>query len=256
MHSRIILAVLSLLWLASSVQAASQVYSVQRRLGIVSEWATIASFTVTRQSSQSPAHIRFKATAGVDLTKEEKQAITAADIIYYRAIPKDGDAAAVADASVVAVTPCSIIRGFEAVDSRTVVLHEKIKVLPGPGTSIIGLQLSSETNFFHSKMLRGAECDLSVVEKLFPVVRVQLTVGLLHATEPLNKVRYEDLGVLQEGAAEASAAKTPKTTTRKVKNDQGEWVEEEVPVDNRSFLQKYWMYFLIPVIMSFLQKKS
>uniref|UniRef100_A0A0A9YFW9 Uncharacterized protein n=1 Tax=Lygus hesperus TaxID=30085 RepID=A0A0A9YFW9_LYGHE len=73
----------------------------------------------------------------------------------------------------VVLTPCSIIRGFVAVDSQTVMLNEQFKVVPGQGSSLIGLQVSSYTNFFHAKMRNGDECDRSIVHRLFPSVRTQ-----------------------------------------------------------------------------------
>ncbi|CAD2215299.1 hypothetical protein AGDE_01822 [Angomonas deanei] len=152
-------------------------------------------------------------------------------------------------------SPCALIRGFEAVDGTTVALHENIKILPGEGTSIVGLQVIADTNFFHSKMRNGDECDLTVVQKLFPTVRISAHVSLLQPTALMSTVRYKDLEDLEAAKAADGPKKAegPKKSIRKVKNADGEWVEEEIIVEEKSFIQKYWMYLVVPFVLQIVQ---
>lgn len=231
-------------------EAASESYELQRRFDD-GEWSSIATFTIQRQTSHSPARVKSPPAAMAELSASEKTALVSAQLVSYRAFQPGNEANAV----VVSTSPCSIIRGFDAVDSRTVLLKQRIKVVPGTGTSLLGLQIDSETNFFHAKMLNGDECDKTVVQKLFPVVQMKVEVEVANPT-PVKAVRYSDLKILSEQGAPKK--NEPKVTVKRVKNEKGEWVETEVPVDERGFLQKYWMYLLIPIIMSTVQnlKKS
>lgn len=248
----LLLTVLALLC-SISVGAVSQSYVLERRVGSDGEWSRIGSFAISRLSSQAPARISTQLGGEVSLNMEERNKLAAADLVYYRAYPHQEGKPAPKHSTTVVVTPCSLIRGFEAMDSKTVVLHENINIVPGVSTSLMGLQVSSETNFFHAKMLKGDECDRSVVQKLFPTVHLNTKVGLVHPLKLTRKVRYEDLNVLTEAEDAKKTKVRPQTEKRMVRNAEGEVVEEEVPVEERSFLQKYWMYLVIPIVMSVLQ---
>ncbi|KAG5480661.1 hypothetical protein CUR178_05796 [Leishmania enriettii] len=236
---------------ATSAHAALQSYVLERRVGSDGDWAEVGTFAISRLSSQALARISTQLRGEVSLSMDERNRFAAADLVYYRAYPYREGAPAPKHATTVVVTPCSLIRGFDAIDSKTVVLNEHIKIVPGPNTSLMGLQVSSETNFFHSKMQSGDECDRSVVQKLFPTVRLNTKVGIVHPLKVARKVRYEDLAVLAE--EEKGTGAKSRAEKRQVRNEEGEIVEVEVPVDDRSFLQKYWMYFVIPIVMSVLQ---
>lgn len=245
------LLVLLALLCAVTAQAASQSYVLERRTGADAEWVNVGSFAISRISPQAPARISTQLHGEVSMTMEQRDQFAAADLIYYRAYPYQDGKTVPAHPTTVVVTPCTLIRGFDAIDSKTVVLNENLRVVPGPNTTLLGLQVSSETNFFHSKMVNGDECDRSVVQKLFPTVRLQTRLGLVHPAKVSRKVNYEDLKVLI-ASADPKAKKAPKQV-RQVRNAEGELVEEEVPVDDRSFLQKYWMYFVLPIGMSIIQ---
>ncbi|KAG5479948.1 hypothetical protein LSCM1_06366 [Leishmania martiniquensis] len=236
---------------ANSAHAMSRSYVLERRVGSDGEWAKVGSFAISRLSSQALARISTQLGGEASLSIEERNRFAAADLVYYRAYPYQEGRPAPKHATTVVVTPCSLIRGFDAIDSKTVVLNEEIRIVPGPNASLMGLQVSSETNVFHSKMQRGDECDRSVVQKLFPTVRLNTRVGLVHPVKVARKVRYEDLSILMEEAKDKG--EKLRSEKRQVRNAEGEIVEEEVPVDDRSFLQKYWMYFVIPIAMSVLQ---
>lgn len=251
---RVACALLALLAVVSalSAQAASQSYVLERRVGADAEWATVGSFAIARISPQAPARISTQLRGEGSMSMEQREQLAAADLIYYRAYPYQEGKAVPAHPTTVVVTPCTLIRGFDAIDSKTVVLNENIRVVPGPNTTLLGLQMSSETNFFHSKMVNGDECDRSVVQKLFPTVRLQTRLGLVHPAKVARRVNYDDLKVLI-AAENAPQGKKPAKQVRQVRNAEGELVEEEVPVDDRSFLQKYWMYFVLPIVMSVIQ---
>ncbi|GET88082.1 transmembrane protein, putative [Leishmania tarentolae] len=249
---RLLVTVLALLC-SISVDAVSQSYVLERRVGSDGEWAGIGAFSISRLSSQAPARISTQLPGEVSLSMDERNKLASADLVYYRAYPNQEGKPVPKHPTTVVVTPCSLIRGFEAMDSKTVVLHENINIAPGANTSLMGLQVSSETNFFHSKMLAGDECDHSVVQKLFPTVRLNTKVGLVHPLKVARKVRYEDLNAMKEAEDAKKTKGRPPTEKRMVRNAEGEVVEEEVPVDERSFLQKYWMYIVIPIVMSVLQ---
>lgn len=253
--SAVVLALLLLLLNVScAVYGASQAYTLERRVGQDGEWTSMATFAISRQTSQAPARIRAQTTPEMDLNTEQREQIATSDLIYYRAYPSSSEKRAPADTVVVTISPCSLIRGFDAVDSKTVLLTERLKVVPGPGTSLLGLQVSSETNVFHAKMQHGDECDRSVVQRLFPTVRLRAEVGLVHPVQVTQKVRYEDLRVLSEAVEDRNKKSGSKKTARS-RNEDGEEVkeEEEAPVDDRSFLQKYWMYLVLPIVMSVIQ---
>ncbi|CAJ1008066.1 hypothetical protein Q4I28_003379 [Leishmania naiffi] len=248
----LVLAVLALVF-SIVAHATSQSYVLERRIGSDGEWARVGSFAISHLSSQTPARISTQLAGEVSLSSEERSNFAAADLVYYRAYPYQEGKPVPKCAPTVVVTPCSLIRGFDAIDSKTVVLHENIKIVPGPNASLVGLQVSSETNFFHSKMQKGDECDRSVVQKLFPTVHLNTKVGLVQPLKVARKVRYEDLRALVEAENAENTKGKPKTEKRQVSNAEGDITEVEVPVDDRSFLQKYWMYFVIPIAMSVLQ---
>ncbi|KAL7704115.1 hypothetical protein N2W54_007976 [Lotmaria passim] len=243
---------LALFLVATAAQAASQSYVLERRVGSDAEWVNVGSFAISRVSPQAPARVSNQQLGEQSMSMEQREQFAAADLIYYRAYPYRQGSGAPAHPVTVVFTPCSLIRGFDAIDSKTVVLNENIRVVPGPNTTLLGLQMSSETNFFHSKMMNGDECDRSVVQKLFPTVRLRMKLGLVHPVTASRKVNYEDLKVLIASEAERQGKK-PKTQVRQVRNADGELVEEEVPVDDRSFLQKYWMYLVLPIVVSVIQ---
>ncbi|KPA75403.1 putative mitochondrial hypothetical protein [Leptomonas pyrrhocoris] len=252
---RVLCALLAMLVLLCTVtaHAASQPYVLERRVGADADWVTIGSFAISRISPQAPARVSTQLRGELSMTMEQREEFAGASFIYYRAYPFQEGKAAPEHPATVVVTPCSLIRGFDAVDSKTVVLNENIRVVPGPNTTLLGLQVSSETNFFHSKMVNGDACDRSVVQKLFPTVRLQTKIGLVHPVRVSRKVNYEDLKVLIASENDKQGKKKPKVQVRQVRNAEGELVEEEVPVDERSFLQKYWMYIVLPIGMSLIQ---
>ncbi|KAK7202206.1 transmembrane protein [Novymonas esmeraldas] len=238
---------------AGVAQAASQTYALERRVGSEGTWTRLGTFAISRISPSAPARISTQLGAEASLSMEERQQFTAADVIFYRAYPHEEGQPVPRFAATVVIAPCSLIRGFLAVDGKTVVLNENIKVVPGPNTSLLGLQVSSETNIFHSKMQKGDECDRSVVQTLFPTVRLKTSLGLAHPAKAARKVRYEDLTALAEAERARNNKEKPPPAKRQVRNADGEIVEEDVPVDDRSFLQKYWMYLALPIVMSFVQ---
>lgn len=218
---------LLLLISTSCASASSHSYELQRRFGYDGNWSTIASFALTRKNVQSPVRLSVQSAPVMELSTEQRDALVNVDHLFYRVIPAGGKNS-VSDASVasshkrgsaeksntinskgnnnnnnslatfdseaitvVSLTPCSIIRGFTAIDSQTVMLTERFKLLPGQGSSLVGLQVSSHTNFFHAKMRNGDECDKSIVHKLFPSVRTQAELQLLQPVYPMRVVKYE-----------------------------------------------------------------
>ncbi|KPI85508.1 hypothetical protein ABL78_5428 [Leptomonas seymouri] len=251
---RITLALLALLALLCTAvaHAASQSYVLERRVGDDADWTQIGSFAISRISPQAPARVSTQLRGELSMTSEQREQLATAGFIYYRAYPYQEGRSAPEHPTTVVITPCSLIRGFDAIDSRTVVLNENIRVVAGPNTTLLGLQVSSETNFFHSKMVNGDECDRSVVRELFPTVRLRTKLSMVHPVKASRQVNYEDLKVLIVSENDKQAKK-PKVEVRQVRNADGEIVEEEVPVDERSFLQKYWMYLVLPIVMSVIQ---
>ncbi|EKG01740.1 hypothetical protein TCSYLVIO_007257, partial [Trypanosoma cruzi] len=156
--------------------AASEVYELQRRVGVAGDWESISSMTISRGPVGATAKLKQNKDAqdsgkDIDLTKEKKTALAKAQFVYYRLVRK-GDKDGINAVSVV-LTPCSLVRDFDALDSRTVVLRESLRVAVGPDATVVGLQATSGTNTFHAKMLNGDECDLSILS-LFPNVRMRV----------------------------------------------------------------------------------
>lgn len=261
---------------AAAVDAASQSYVLQRRMGVADNWEAIASVTVSRAFANAPAILRHEAkkegAAGpddhTDLSSEKKNMLGRAQFVYYRLLPKgDGDDKRAVS---LAITPCSLVRGFEALDSRTIVLREFLRVAVGPNTTVLGLQATSETNTFHTKLLNGDECDVSILS-LFPTVRTRVHIGLVTSTSPRSLPDYTDLTALAKkdapattggaekkrkkrgAAATASASQEDNSQEEQRAVDGGQDDEEEEEEDKRSFLQKYWLYLVIPFVMSLVQ---
>ncbi|CCW67229.1 unnamed protein product [Phytomonas sp. Hart1] len=246
-------------WVGSTappVEAAVQSFRLQRRLGVEGEWKDIANFTLKQFTPQSPVQLKHSQAGkpSVLLSEPEKQALAHVNLVYYRAFhqpaPSDPVPTRERDPVVVVVSPCTLIRGFFAQDSSTVVLYERIFVVPGPNASLDGLQISSEANLYHAKLRNGDECDLHVVEKLFPMVRTQVELNLAN-TEMDIKVLYEDDNQSQP-PTNAKKGKG-KTVTKRVQNENNEWEEKEVVEEEQTFLQKYWIYIAVFVGISIMK---
>ncbi|KAH9601172.1 hypothetical protein LSM04_005478 [Trypanosoma melophagium] len=247
-----------------SAEAATQSYLLQRRVGAKGEWEPITTLTISRISDASPKLKLKHPTEAVELTKEKKKAFAEAVFVYYRLIREDDTDGK--SAVSVALTPCSILRGFEAVDSRSVVLRELLGVVVGPGTTAWGLQTTSETNAFHAKLVNGDECDRSILS-LFPHVRVQATVALVEPVAPQSVPDYTELDRLMR----KDDGKSPRNRRSKRKsgvkstNTPPVYGEELPPPpqqngddegeeeDNRTFLQKYWLFLVMPFVFSVVQ---
>ncbi|RNC58303.1 hypothetical protein TcCL_ESM04110 [Trypanosoma cruzi] len=251
--------------------AASEVYELQRRVGVAGDWESISSMTISRGPVGATAKLKQNKDAqdsgkDIDLTKEKKTALAKAQFVYYRLVRK-GDKDGINAVSVV-LTPCSLVRDFDALDSRTVVLRESLRVAVGPDATVVGLQATSGTNTFHAKMLNGDECDLSILS-LFPNVRMRVSVGLVEPTAPRSLPDYAELDTIarlsdskstgskdrkskKSGAAPSSYGDHPSEKQQAGmlgEKDEGEEPEE----DNRTFLQKYWTFLVIPFLVSLIQ---
>ncbi|ORC89066.1 uncharacterized protein TM35_000142770 [Trypanosoma theileri] len=266
--SRFLLVLLTALLLAVAVistDAATQSYVLQRRVDATGSWEPVSTFTISRNGDSTPKLKQKQPNKEVELSKENKNAFAKAAFVYYRLIREEDTEGK--HAVSVALTPCSILRGFEAVDSRTIVLRELLGIAVGAGTSAVGLQTTSETNAFHAKLVDGDECDRSILA-LFPQVRLETRVGLVEPVAPQSLPDYTELERLMNKAE----GKSPRNRQRKRKTDaasaetsslygeqssqhqqQGEEEEEEVTEDNRSFLQKYWLYLVLPFVFSVIQ---
>ncbi|PBJ80341.1 hypothetical protein TcG_13473 [Trypanosoma cruzi] len=251
--------------------AASEVYELQRRVGVAGDWESISSMTISRGPVGATAKLKQNKDAqdsgkDIDLTKEKKTALAKAQFVYYRLVRK-GDKDGINAVSVV-LTPCSLVRDFDALDSRTVVLRESLRVAVGPDATVVGLQATSGTNTFHAKMLNGDECDLSILS-LFPNVRMRVSVGLVEPTAPRSLPDYAELDTIarlsdskstgskdrkgkKSGAAPSSYGDHPSEQQQAGmlgEKDEGEGPEE----DDRTFLQKYWTFLVIPFLVSVIQ---
>ncbi|KAF8277074.1 putative transmembrane protein [Trypanosoma cruzi] len=251
--------------------AASEVYELQRRVGVAGDWESISSMTISRGPVGATAKLKQNKDAqdsgkDIDLTKEKKTALAKAQFVYYRLV-REGDKDGINAVSVV-LTPCSLVRDFDALDSRTVVLRESLRVAVGPDATVVGLQATSGTNTFHAKMLNGDECDLSILS-LFPNVRMRVSVGLVEPTAPRSLPDYAELDTIarlsdskstgskdrkskKSGAAPSSYGDHPSEKQQAGmlgEKDEGEEPEE----DNRTFLQKYWTFLVIPFLVSLIQ---
>ncbi|CCW59798.1 unnamed protein product [Phytomonas sp. EM1] len=246
------------LLMCSSAEAVVRSFKLQRRLGIDGKWIDLANFTLKQLSSQSPVQLKHTQTGkdSVLLSEDEKLAFTTVSLVYYRALPQSSGGGSQDDenAVIVVVSPCTIVRGFLAQDSTTVVLYERINIVPGSNASLLGLQVSSETNLFHAKLQNGDECDLHVVQKLFPKVRIQLVLEIAQPVDVSKTIRYEDIEELRT-PQKINKGKV-KTVMKRVKNDNGEWEEREEPVNEQTFLQKYWLYIVVFVGVSIMKNLS
>nr|CCC89277.1 conserved hypothetical protein [Trypanosoma congolense IL3000] len=243
---------------AEGVCAASESYTLHRKVDGDADWRTIGTFTVSRHSPDSPAKLRYQPPRDeMELSAEEKKAMATAKFVYYRAVRHGDDTSA--GAVSIALSPCSLVRGFEAVGHRTMLLHETLVAAIGHNVTIIGLQAVSNTNMFHARMVDGDECDLSVLF-LFPEVKMRVRVGLLAPSSPLTVPNYTELDIYMGRVAkekrakkggkkagdrkEATGAESPLTAKEELQE------EEE---DERTFLQKYWVYIVVPFVISVIQ---
>ncbi|EKF30213.1 hypothetical protein MOQ_005974 [Trypanosoma cruzi marinkellei] len=251
--------------------AASEVYELQRRVGVAGDWESISSMTISRGPVGGTAKLKQNKDAqdtgkDIDLTKEKKTALAKAQFVYYRLVRK-GDKDGI-NAVSVALTPCSLVRDFDALDARTVVLRESLRVAVGPDATVVGLQATSGTNTFHAKMLNGDECDLSILS-LFPNVRMRVSVGLVEPTAPRSLPDYAELDTIARLSDSKSAGSKDRKSKKRgtapssygdhpseqqqagmlAEQDEGDEPEE----DNRTFLQKYWTFLVIPFLVSLIQ---
>lgn len=239
---------------ASEGNAGPVRYTIERRIGTESQWSEIASFTLL-QSRSSKAKLTALDEPRHLLTTEQRELFAESDFIYYRAV-REGETDNHAAAPTAVVSPCTIIRSFYAVDKQTLLLREVVNVVPNYDLSIMGLQVVSETNSFHSGMTNGDECERSVVVGLFSDVRIQAEVALVSSVE-VKPVNYEQLKVVADPKEKNErAGSSAKKKMRRREN--GVWEEEqedeEVIEPEPTFLQKYWMFLLIPIVMSFMKR--
>ncbi|KAG8347939.1 hypothetical protein TRVL_01236 [Trypanosoma vivax] len=261
---------------AFHADAFSRSYYLQRRIGESGKWEPVTSFTISRHSPDSPAKLKQKqeqATEGRELTGEEKNALSIEQFVRYRLLPEGGNETR--EAVSLALSPCSILRGFEAADSRSIHLRETLAVAVGPGATVVGLQASSLANRFHAHMLEGDQCDVTVLS-LFPQVRIYAAVGLLSPVVPRSTPNYTELnaftfhGIRKEVNSKKASKKKKEHMTKanaphgdegndNFQYQTGEEGEEEEE-DRRTFLEKYWMFFaaflVINVIQGFASSKS
>ena len=162
----------------------------------------------------------------------------------------------------VALSPCSIVRGFEPRTSKHIVLQEQFKLLvkattsgsasEGPEIAFLGLQHQAPVNLHHSSAsgqyssTKGGECDFATLA-LFPTVTVETTVGL---TGPNTPLRVPDassavpvmIGGKAASPEEAAAAlKAAAGGSGVGDSKEGEKKKEE----EKSFFEKYSTYILI-----------
>ncbi|CBH08834.1 hypothetical protein, conserved [Trypanosoma brucei gambiense DAL972] len=237
----------------------TQSYILQRRIDGTNDWRIVSTFNISRHSVDSLVKLKHSSPQGDnDLTAVEKDALVKAEHVFYRVTRggDDTDAGAVA----VALSPCTIVRGFEALDPRTVLLHETLAVAVGTNVSAVGLQVTSTTNAFHAKMLDGDECDLTVLS-LFPQVKIRLKLGLLVASAPLTTPNYTELAeytnhLSKEGSSQKKGTKKSKKRSSDAQNPLSQEQEQddaEDEEDKRSFVERYWIYFVVPFAVSLLQ---
>lgn len=252
-------------------EALSMAYSIERRLSDTDEWATIGSFDLTQRGFGTPARVQNMNFPRQTLSNEQrKQLGETVDLVFYRVVPSSSDKQERVSFPTIAVSPCTIIRGFSVLGKTTLVLTERLKVVSHSGVNVVGLQVSSTTNVFQSSM-EGDTCDRSIVLTLFPQVEMVTEVGFVSSL-PVRGVRYEELGKLTSGQSrdvrkdssksqadslddEDSSADDyddesdeEKSNTKRKKRDGKEEKEEE-----KTFLQKYWLYMLLPFVFSFIR---
>eukprot|EP00758_Cryptobia_borreli_P015796 Tbor_TRINITY_DN6054_c1_g4::TRINITY_DN6054_c1_g4_i1::g.10864::m.10864 len=190
----------------------------------------------------------FAAAAATDndLIKDvNREQVITADRLLYRL--KEAPSTPIMQLS---LTPCSIIRGFEAKTSSNIVLKEHFNIIVDrPADSklfvAIGLQHAPVPNLHHSTASsgftsRGDMCDTKAVS-LFSNVTVYTTVKVMRTVEP-RRVPDFDEGLF----AEAKKIKEAK------KQEKGG--DKELPeVDERSFFEKYWHYIIMFILWTTLQ---
>ena len=190
---------------------------------------------------------------------EERDALLNVERLLYRVIGATPES----EVARIALSPCSIVRGFEPRSSKHIVLQEQFKLLvkatasgsttEGPELTFLGLQHLAPTNLHHSaasspySSTKGGDCDLKTVS-LFSTVTVECSVSLLGPSVPL---RVPDAGsatpVMMGGKAvspeEAAAAlKAASGGEGAEKDGSGEPKRRE---EDKSFFEKYSTYILI-----------
>lgn len=250
----------------------SMAYSIERRFSGSEDWATIASFELSQRGFGTPARLQNMVAPPQTLSNEQrKQLGETIDFIFYRVVPSSSDKQERASFPTIAVSPCTIIRGFSVLGKTTLVLTERLKVVSHSGVNVVGLQVSSTTNVFQASM-DGDTCDRSIVVALFPNVEMVTEVGLVSSLS-VRKVRYDELGKLTSDRDSKDVRKgSSKSQTdslddedsiaddydeesndendnanKKKKNDKEEKEEE------KTFLQKYWLYLVLPFVFSFIR---
>lgn len=232
-------------------------YRIERQLGVEGEWKEITSFVLHKPSEGFSPRIRSSSTPRVPLSTEERQKFGVEDFLFYRVVDPSAPNVEVAR---VAVSPCTIIRGFQAMDKSLLRLSEKLSVVADGALNVVGLQVHSKTNIFHSSMVKGDVCERSVVTSLFAEVEIEPELSLV---EPLDVagVRYEELKRLsgevyqrknKNGEPSKEGMKRPEKMS--VLDDyEDEEDEEATEPQEKSFFQQYWYVFAAVFFISMLR---
>eukprot|EP00796_Vickermania_ingenoplastis_P012976 gene12976-8828_t len=239
---------------AANTEVQSKGYRIERRIGEEAPWAEVASFSLTRSSASLPPRLRAVNAPRRALSDSDRNLLGTAELLYYRVTSTDqgdGDGAA---HTTLAVTPCTIIRGFQAVDKTQLLLRELLNVVPDQQLGIVGLQIRSETNSFHANMVKDSACDRTVVTSLFAAVDVEAEVGLVGPVE-VRPVRYEDLKRIMDPESEKKQKTASKKPRQRHSGADGE-EDEKAPPEETSFFGKYWAFFLIPLLISLFSNKQ
>lgn len=271
-------------------QSFSSKYTIERRISDGESWRSIASFELFQSTPGAPARLKNVVSPRQTVSDAEREMLgISADLVYYRLVPSGSTAKMEKSLPTIAVSPCTIIRGFNVLGKTTMVLTEKLNVIIGSGAEAIGLQVWSMTNNFHSSM-NGDECDRSMVAKIFPKVEIELKVDLVPSL-PVAGVKYKELEKLvaeSERQVKPERAKTRSSNAassrrRRVEDDQNEeeddtedyhdvdddaprrrrgkrkdgdkedYVDEDETKPEPTFFQKYWMWMVLPFIFSMIR---
>lgn len=271
--------------LDSFPQSLSAKYTIERRFSTEDRWSPVASFELFQSAPEVPARLKNLATSRRTVTEEErKQLGVSADLLYYRVISTAPNAETGKSVPTVVLSPCSIIRGFSVLGKTTLLLTERFNVVLGTGTEVLGLQVSSTTNLFHSS-IDGGSCDRSIVVNVFPEVEIEAEV-IVVSSLPVRGVNYKELAkITREGDPTDIRKKVkgepkkpfvdrrryeeeeegedymdtedyvdqgdPTRGKRHKGKDGGEDVQEEKP--EPTFFQKYWMFFVLPFVFSMIR---